>query len=91
MCILSQRGPFSCVVNDSAIAGGHEVGAWLMQFSQRKADDQVRWALLNVVTILRRHAKTHRQLAEAMSSGKSVGQCILLIEESLSSTPAADI
>lgn len=62
-----------------------------MQFSQRKADDQVRWALLNVVTILRRHANTHRQLALAMSSGKSVGQCILLIEESLSSTPVADI
>eukprot|EP00884_Botryococcus_braunii_P003012 jgi/Botrbrau1/12711/Bobra.67_1s0074.1 len=62
-----------------------------LRFSQKKADDEVRWALLNVVTVLRRHSTTHRQLAEAMSEGKTVGECILVIENSLSKVSSDDI
>ncbi|KAL6615195.1 hypothetical protein ACP70R_037465 [Stipagrostis hirtigluma subsp. patula] len=49
-------------------------------FTQKKADSQVRWAVLNTVLMLRRHQKAILQLAEAMSSGKSVGSCIEVIE-----------
>ncbi|KAG8045152.1 hypothetical protein GUJ93_ZPchr0008g12307 [Zizania palustris] len=52
-------------------------------FTQKKADSQVRWAVLNTVLILRRHEKARSQLAEAMSSGKSVGSCIQVVEESI--------
>ena len=52
-------------------------------FSQAKADAQVRWAVLNVVTLLRRHEATHDALADAMSRGATVGECIALIEQRL--------
>ncbi|CAN4082828.1 unnamed protein product [Withania somnifera] len=45
-------------------------------FTQKKADSQVRWAVLNRVLILRRHEKARAKLAEAMTQGKSVGVCI---------------
>uniref|UniRef100_A0A0E0C261 Uncharacterized protein n=1 Tax=Oryza meridionalis TaxID=40149 RepID=A0A0E0C261_9ORYZ len=54
-------------------------------FTQKKADSQVRWAVLNTVLALRRHKKARSQLAEAMSSGKSVGSCIGVIEENINS------
>eukprot|EP00897_Mesotaenium_endlicherianum_P006447 jgi/Mesen1/5830/ME000297S05022 len=52
-------------------------------FTQKKADSQVRWAVLNTVTLLRRHAKTHDMLVDAMIAGKSVGDCIAIIEDQL--------
>ena len=52
-------------------------------FSQAKADDQVRWAVLNVVSLLRRHAAVQDKLADAMSRGASVGECILVIERAV--------
>jgi hypothetical protein len=52
-------------------------------FIQKKADSQVRWAVLNTVLMLRRHEKARLQLAEAMFSGKSVGSCIEVIEENI--------
>lgn len=52
-------------------------------FTQAKADDQVRWAVLNVVTILRRHAKVQDKLADAMSNGAGLGECIGVIEAAL--------
>ncbi|XP_029116252.1 uncharacterized protein [Elaeis guineensis] len=52
-------------------------------FTQKKADSQVRWAVLNTILILRRHERARSQLAEAMSSGKSVGSCIDTIERSI--------
>lgn len=52
-------------------------------FTQKKADSQVRWAVLNTVLILRRHQKARAMLAEAMSKGKSVGSCIEIIEETI--------
>ncbi|KAM0909832.1 hypothetical protein ACQ4PT_014556 [Festuca glaucescens] len=52
-------------------------------FTQNKADSQVRWAVLNTILLLRRHEKARSKLAEAMSSGISVGPCIQVIEESI--------
>jgi hypothetical protein len=53
---------------------------------QSKADAQVRWAVLNVVTLLRRHERVHDELAEAMQRGASVGECIAVIESQLASS-----
>ncbi|MCO5583062.1 hypothetical protein L7F22_036969 [Adiantum nelumboides] len=55
-----------------------------LNFTQMKADSQVRWAVLNTVTILRRHKGILLKLASAMLSNKSVGECINLIEDELS-------
>lgn len=54
-----------------------------LTFTQKKADSQVRWAVLNTVSILRRHFDLQAKLAAAMLAGKSVGECILLIENEL--------
>ncbi|PHT57325.1 hypothetical protein CQW23_05811 [Capsicum baccatum] len=53
-------------------------------FTQKKADSQVRWAVLNTILIMRRHEKARAKLAEAMTKGKSVGVCIDTIEKSIS-------
>ncbi|XP_049383394.1 uncharacterized protein LOC125847754 isoform X1 [Solanum stenotomum] len=53
-------------------------------FTQKKADSQVRWAVLNTILILRCHEKARSTLAEAMTQGKSVGVCIDIIEKSIS-------
>jgi hypothetical protein len=55
----------------------------LVQFTQKKADGQVRWAVLNVAALLRRHADVHDKLAAAMAAGASVGACVSLIEREL--------
>lgn len=52
-------------------------------FTQKKADSQVRWAVLNTIFILRRHEGARSKLAEAMSLGKSVGLCIDTVEEAI--------
>ncbi|KAF6255000.1 hypothetical protein COO60DRAFT_1641869 [Scenedesmus sp. NREL 46B-D3] len=54
-----------------------------LQFTQKKADGQVRWAVLNVAALLRRHADVHDKLAAAMASGASVASCVALIEREL--------
>lgn len=56
-----------------------------LNFTQKKADSQVRWAVLNTVSILRRHQGLQAKLALAIAQGKSVGDCIFLIEEDLAS------
>jgi len=50
-------------------------------FTQAKADDQVRWAVLNVVTLLRRHEKVQDKLANAMMRNASISECIRVIED----------
>ncbi|KAL3675031.1 hypothetical protein R1sor_024979 [Riccia sorocarpa] len=55
----------------------------ILGFTQRKADSQVRWAVLNTVSILRRHLNLHSKLADYMTAGKSVLECVGLIEEEL--------
>ncbi|XP_077240594.1 stress regulated protein isoform X1 [Tasmannia lanceolata] len=52
-------------------------------FTQKKADSQVRWAVLNIILILRRHEGARSKLAEAMSLGSSVGLCIDTIEKTI--------
>ncbi|XP_059648588.1 uncharacterized protein LOC132294670 isoform X1 [Cornus florida] len=52
-------------------------------FTQKKADSQVRWAVLNTILILRRHEGARAKLAEAMSQEKSVGFCIDIIEKAI--------
>lgn len=52
-------------------------------FTQKKADSQVRWAVLNTILILRRHENARAKLAEGMSEGRSVGFCIDIIENSI--------
>lgn len=52
----------------------------LLQFTQKKTDGQIRWAVLNVSSLLRRHSKTHEKLAHAMAEGSSVAACIGVIE-----------
>ena len=54
-----------------------------LAFSQKKSDSEVRWAVLNVITILRRHEPIVRALADAMARGATVGTCVRLIEEKL--------
>ncbi|KAK9065081.1 hypothetical protein SSX86_016464 [Deinandra increscens subsp. villosa] len=55
-------------------------------FTQKKADSQVRWAVLNTILILRRHEQARTLLAKAMSEGKSVGSCIDVIEQHIDET-----
>ncbi|CAM8926036.1 unnamed protein product [Rhodiola kirilowii] len=52
-------------------------------FTQKKADSQVRWAVLNTILILRRHEVVRGKLSKAMSQRKSIGRCIHVIEESV--------
>ncbi|XWS42434.1 hypothetical protein CRYUN_Cryun16bG0013900 [Craigia yunnanensis] len=52
-------------------------------FSQRKADSQVRWSVLNTILLLRRHELARAKLADAMSLGKSVGSCIDTVEDNI--------
>ena len=54
-----------------------------LSFSQLKSDSEVRWAVLNVATLLRRHAGVHDALAAAMARGESVGACVALLEGQL--------
>ncbi|KAI3900499.1 hypothetical protein MKW92_035216 [Papaver armeniacum] len=52
-------------------------------FTQKKADSQVRWAVLNTILLLRRHERVRLKVAEAMSSRKSVAFCIDTIENTI--------
>ena len=52
-----------------------------LAFSQKKSDSEVRWAVLNTTSLLRRHLGLTEQLAEYMARGASVGECITLIEK----------
>lgn len=54
-------------------------------FTQKKADSQIRWAVLNTVTLLRRHKDAHGKLVAAMAAGRSVGECIDVVEKNLGS------
>lgn len=49
-------------------------------FSQRKAADQVRWAVANTVFLIRDHQGALRALADAMQSGKPVKDLIDVVE-----------
>ncbi|XVE62930.1 hypothetical protein DITRI_Ditri06bG0158800 [Diplodiscus trichospermus] len=89
---------FSCIVLGGLVAEHLQFGCieglyfdvdklnkvlrWL-GYTETQVDDQVRWATLNTVSILHRHGETRSRLAEAMASGRSIGQCIDTIENSV--------
>lgn len=52
-------------------------------FSERKAADSVRMAILDAVTLLRRHEAAHKALADAMADGKGVAACVGVVEARL--------
>ena len=52
-------------------------------FTQRKADDVVRWAVLNTVNLLRTHETAHRALADAMMARESIDACIGVVEDAI--------
>ncbi|GHP10392.1 hypothetical protein PPROV_000912300 [Pycnococcus provasolii] len=57
-------------------------------FTQKRADSQVRWSVLNSVTILRECQEEHRRLMDAMRRGATVAECIAAIEN-MPSTPSS--
>eukprot|EP00955_Chlamydomonas_euryale_P105250 365625-Chlamydomonas_euryale.AAC.16 len=62
------------------------IRACMLQFSQLKADGEVRWAVLNAAFILRAHEKLHRQLADAMERNAPMGELVRMIEEGVAKT-----
>ena len=54
-----------------------------LRFTQAKADSEVRWAVLNVVSLLRRYQKVQDKLANAMIAQASVAECIEIIENEI--------
>ncbi|KAI3926804.1 hypothetical protein MKW92_003993 [Papaver armeniacum] len=52
-------------------------------FSQAEIDSQIKWSVLNTLSMLSRHYNAILKLAAAMSSRKSIGFCIETIESSL--------
>ncbi len=51
------------------------------QFTPKKAEGEVRWAVLNTTLLLRQHEAVQQRLADAMARGESVGACCALIEQ----------
>ncbi|KAL0052535.1 hypothetical protein WJX82_003532 [Trebouxia sp. C0006] len=49
-------------------------------FTQKKTDGQIRWAVLNVTSLLRRHSRTHQKVAHAMAEGRKAHLCQRAIE-----------
>jgi len=52
-------------------------------FSQKKADDQVRWAVLNTVFLLRKNQGVIDTLAKAMRAEAPLSECIVQLESTL--------
>jgi hypothetical protein len=52
-----------------------------LAFTQKKSDSEVRWAVLNTTSLLRRHLGLTEKLADYMARGASVGECVALIEK----------
>lgn len=57
-----------------------------MEFSKDEANTLIRWAVLNTLLMLRRHGEARSTLVEAMAHGRSIGNCIDMIEPTLNDT-----
>ncbi|KAI3506356.1 hypothetical protein L1887_28713 [Cichorium endivia] len=55
---------------------------WL-QFTEDEANGLIRWAVLNTLMILRSYSEARLALVEAMTRGRSIGNCIDVIETAL--------
>ncbi|KAH0646597.1 hypothetical protein KY290_026147 [Solanum tuberosum] len=55
---------------------------WLC-YNENEADSLVRWALLTTLSLLSHHHEARSRLAEAMTSRRSIGYCIDMIESTL--------
>ncbi|KAF5779299.1 putative peptidase M41 [Helianthus annuus] len=53
------------------------------RLTEDEANNLTRWAVLNTLTILHRHTKARSKLAEALLHGRSIGNCIHVIEANL--------
>ena len=62
-----------------------------LQFSQKKSDDEVRWATLNTMAIVRRHEGLVDELARMMGTGESTAKLISIIEARLANVAEKDI
>lgn len=57
-----------------------------LAFTQKRCDSQVRWTALAVTLLLRAHVAAHDALEAAMADGKSVAECIGIIEAAMPKT-----
>ncbi|XP_015083240.1 uncharacterized protein LOC107026686 isoform X2 [Solanum pennellii] len=55
---------------------------WLC-YNENEADSLVRWAILTTLSLLSHHHEARSRLAEAMTSRRSIGYCIDMIESTL--------
>lgn len=60
--------------------------ALLIQFTQLKADGEVRWAVLNIAATLRQYEGLHLRLAVAMEEGRTVGELAAMIDLEVKAT-----
>ncbi|KAK4345205.1 hypothetical protein RND71_035381 [Anisodus tanguticus] len=60
----------------------YRVLGWLC-FNENEADSLVRWAVLTTLSLLSHHHEARSKLAEAMTSRRSIGYCIDVIESTL--------
>ncbi|XP_024963497.1 uncharacterized protein LOC112503735 [Cynara cardunculus var. scolymus] len=55
----------------------------LKQSTEDEANTLIRWCVLNTLVILHHHGEARSMLAEAMAHGRSIGNCIDIIENTL--------
>ena len=86
-CMASKQTQAGCVLPGDSLCRSAKLSACCpaRQFTQAKANDEIRWAVLNVISLLRRHHGIQDELAGAMASGQTVGACVTLIERGLRS------
>jgi len=58
-----------------------------LRFSPQRASFQVRWAVYNTVSLIRKHEKAVEEVANAMEKGASVQDLIELLEERIPPPP----
>merc|ERR1711879_855306 len=51
-----------------------------LNFDKARSDAQTRWAIVNVIRLLRRYEKVHSELTVAMERNAPVVECISIIE-----------
>jgi len=73
---LMFKGAQSGAANLESVEGLFEA----LKFDPRRSNDETRYAIINIVGLLKKHKEAHTALAKAMARGSSVGECIAIIE-----------